>query len=74
MLVKLPLITSPDVSTHFQLVLKKPVGGLNLAEAPLSAISRSSRSPESTGARWPFNAARGDGSWFLARSGTANSK
>jgi hypothetical protein len=50
-LVKPSLITSSDVSTHFRPGPKSRLGDLTFAEAPLSAISRSSWSPESTEAR-----------------------
>jgi hypothetical protein len=42
------------------------LGGLTFAEAPLSAISRFSWSPESTEARRLFKAPREDDSWFRA--------
>ena len=60
------MITSSDVSTHFRPGLKSRLGGLTFAEAPLSAISRFSWSPESTEARRLFKAPRGDDSWFRA--------
>ena len=45
---------------------KSRLGGLTFAEAPLSAISRFSWSPESTEARRLFKALREDDFWFRA--------
>jgi hypothetical protein len=65
-LIKSSLITSSDVSTHFRPGPKSRLRGLTFAEAPLSAISRFSLSPESTEARRLFKAPREDDSWFRA--------
>jgi len=65
-LIKSSSITSSDVSTHFRPVLKNRLRGLTFAEAPLSAISRFSWSPESPETRRLFKAPREDDSSFRA--------
>jgi hypothetical protein len=65
LLIKVCLITSPDVSTHLRPSSKGP-RGWTFAETPLNAISRSNWSPESAEVRPLLKAPREDGSSFRA--------